>query len=186
MVTYKGKQTLWIVLLYVVILLGDASVGKTNVLQTFLNDTRNFNSNTPSTIGIEFGTKDIQLQDGTKVQLQIWDTAGQERYRAITSTYAVYIIVFLYKHTISHYRKADGAMILFDLSNTDSFENAINYWKPQVLSKAHENSSLVNAIFILGNKSDLNIDFPSEYSKISAKTGLNISESFQKLAQCKK
>lgn len=63
-------------------LIGDSGVGKSNLLMRF---TRNeFNMESKSTIGVEFATKNIQV-DGNVIKAQIWDTAGQERYRAITN-----------------------------------------------------------------------------------------------------
>lgn len=65
-----------------VVLIGDSGVGKSNLLSRF---TRNeFNLESKSTIGVEFATRSIQVDNKT-VKAQIWDTAGQERYRAITS-----------------------------------------------------------------------------------------------------
>uniref|UniRef100_A0A670JTX1 RAB11B, member RAS oncogene family n=1 Tax=Podarcis muralis TaxID=64176 RepID=A0A670JTX1_PODMU len=64
------------------VLIGDSGVGKSNLLSRF---TRNeFNLESKSTIGVEFATRSIQVDNKT-VKAQIWDTAGQERYRAITS-----------------------------------------------------------------------------------------------------
>lgn len=68
--------------LFAVVLIGDSGVGKSNLLSRF---TRNeFNLESKSTIGVEFATRSIQVDNKT-VKAQIWDTAGQERYRAITS-----------------------------------------------------------------------------------------------------
>lgn len=65
-----------------VVLIGDSGVGKSNLLSRF---TRNeFNLESKSTIGVEFATRSIQVDNKT-IKAQIWDTAGQERYRAITS-----------------------------------------------------------------------------------------------------
>jgi hypothetical protein len=69
---------------FLVVLIGDSGVGKTNLLSRF---TRNeFNLESKSTIGVEFATRSIQTE-GKTIKAQIWDTAGQERYRAITSAY---------------------------------------------------------------------------------------------------
>ncbi len=69
---------------FLVVLIGDSGVGKSNLLSRF---TRNeFNLESKSTIGVEFATRSIQV-DGKTIKAQIWDTAGQERYRAITSAW---------------------------------------------------------------------------------------------------
>ena len=75
--------------------------------------------------------------DGKIFQLQIWDTAGQERFRTITSSY---------------YRKADGIVIVYDITNMKSFEN-VSKWINEIETFAGGNE-MVSKILI-GNKSDL-------------------------------
>ncbi|GLJ42300.1 hypothetical protein SUGI_0875720 [Cryptomeria japonica] len=70
--------------LFKVVLIGDSGVGKSNLLSRFSRN--EFYLDSKSTIGVEFATKTIQIDDKT-IKAQIWDTAGQERYRAITSAY---------------------------------------------------------------------------------------------------
>jgi small GTP-binding protein len=93
--------------LYKIVLVGDAGVGKTNLLACFIRNAEltpvrpgeavsTFHEMLKPTIGVEFGTKTIVHADGTRIRTQIWDTAGQERYRAITQ---------------SHYRRAAGAIL---------------------------------------------------------------------------
>lgn len=68
---------------YLVVLVGDAGVGKSYLLNKYI---RGSAPKIPgSTIGVEFATRMVELKEGGKVKAQIWDTAGQERYRAITS-----------------------------------------------------------------------------------------------------
>lgn len=75
-------------ILFLVVLIGDSGVGKSNLLSRF---TRNeFNLESKSTIGVEFATRSIKVE-GKTVKAQIWDTAGQERYRAITSAWVRYV-----------------------------------------------------------------------------------------------
>ncbi|GAB9469763.1 hypothetical protein Gpo141_00007031 [Globisporangium polare] len=160
--------------LYKVVLVGDPSVGKTNLLATFLasadnaNNSRSSeggggspdtNSNSSSktllnadgtakgfssvrkpTIGVEFGTKVVQHPNGKRIKAQIWDTAGQERYRAITS---------------SHYRRAAGALVVYDVTNRASFEHAQQHWLKELKAHADISSTLVKCITLVGNKVDL-------------------------------
>jgi Rab family, other len=63
--------------LFKVVLIGDSGVGKSNLLSRFARD--EFSLETRSTIGVEFATKTVQVDDKL-VKAQIWDTAGQERY----------------------------------------------------------------------------------------------------------
>ncbi|XP_075381066.1 ras-related protein Rab-11A-like [Mycteria americana] len=115
-----------------VVLIGDSGVGKSNLLSRF---TRNeFNLESKSTIGVEFATRSIQVDNKT-VKAQIWDTAGQERYRAITSAY---------------YRGAVGALLVYDIAKYLTYENAERWLKEL---QDHADANIV--IMLVGNKSDL-------------------------------
>ena len=116
----------------IVVLIGDSGVGKSNLLSRF---TRNeFNLDSKSTIGVEFATRSIQV-DAKTIKAQIWDTAGQERYRAITSAY---------------YRGAVGALLVYDISKHQTYEN-VTRWLKEL--RDHADASIV--IMLVGNKSDL-------------------------------
>ncbi|KAI1912959.1 Rab GTPase ypt31 [Ophidiomyces ophidiicola] len=118
--------------LFKVVLIGDSGVGKSNLLSRF---TRNeFNLDSKSTIGVEFATRSIQV-DSKTVKSQIWDTAGQERYRAITSAY---------------YRGAVGALLVYDISKHQTYEN-VTRWLKEL--RDHADANIV--IMLVGNKSDL-------------------------------
>ncbi|KAK3997161.1 ribosome biogenesis protein BRX1 [Cladorrhinum sp. PSN332] len=118
--------------LFKVVLIGDSGVGKSNLLSRF---TRNeFNLDSKSTIGVEFATRSIQVDNKT-IKAQIWDTAGQERYRAITSAY---------------YRGAVGALLVYDISKNITYEN-VTRWLKEL--RDHADSNIV--IMLVGNKSDL-------------------------------
>lgn len=118
--------------LFKVVLIGDSGVGKSNLLSRF---TRNeFNLDSKSTIGVEFATRSIQV-DAKTIKAQIWDTAGQERYRAITSAY---------------YRGAVGALLVYDISKHQTYEN-VTRWLKEL--RDHADSNIV--IMLVGNKSDL-------------------------------
>lgn len=114
------------------VLIGDSGVGKSNLLSRF---TRNeFNLDSKSTIGVEFATRSISV-DSKTIKAQIWDTAGQERYRAITSAY---------------YRGAVGALLVYDISKRQTYEN-VTRWLKEL--RDHADSNIV--IMLVGNKSDL-------------------------------
>ncbi|CAA2969648.1 ras-related protein Rab11C-like [Olea europaea var. sylvestris] len=119
--------------IFKIVLIGDSGVGKSNILSRF---TRNeFCLESKSTIGVEFATKNLQIE-GKTVKAQIWDTAGQERYRAITSAY---------------YRGAVGALLVYDITKRQTFDN-IQRWLREL--RQHADSNIV--IMMAGNKSDLN------------------------------
>ena len=118
--------------LFKVVLIGDSGVGKSNLLSRFTRD--EFNLESKSTIGVEFATKSIRAE-GKTIKAQIWDTAGQERYRAITSAY---------------YRGAVGALLVYDISKSLTFEN-VERWLKEL--RDHADANIV--IMLVGNKSDL-------------------------------
>ena len=118
--------------LFKVVLIGDSGVGKSNLLSRF---TRNeFCLESKSTIGVEFATRSIAV-DGKTIKAQIWDTAGQERYRAITSAY---------------YRGAVGALLVYDITKAQTFEN-VERWLKEL--RDHADANIV--ISLVGNKADL-------------------------------
>jgi small GTP-binding protein len=118
--------------LFKIVLIGDSGVGKSNILSRF---TRNeFSLESKSTIGVEFATRSMEV-NGKTVKAQIWDTAGQERYRAITSAY---------------YRGAVGALLVYDITKTESFAD-IEKWLKEL--RDHADSNIV--IMLCGNKLDL-------------------------------
>ncbi|OMJ66404.1 hypothetical protein SteCoe_36761 [Stentor coeruleus] len=118
--------------LFKIVLIGDSGVGKSNILSRFTR--KEFNLESKTTIGVEFAQKSIEIE-GKIVRAQIWDTAGQERYRAITSAY---------------YRGAVGALLVYDISKTTSFEN-VDKWLKEL--KDHADSQIV--VLLTGNKADL-------------------------------
>ena len=66
--------------IYKVILVGDSGVGKTCLLSMYV---KGICEPTIPTIAVEFCTKEIELNDGTKIKVQLWDTAGQERFKSL-------------------------------------------------------------------------------------------------------
>jgi Ras-related protein Rab-1A len=153
--------------LFKLLLIGDSGVGKSSMLIRFTDDT--YSEAFISTIGVDFKIKTIEL-DGKMIKLQIWDTAGQERFRTITSSY---------------YRGAHGIIIVFDLTDIDSFEN-IQQW----LTEINRYSYKYICKILVGNKSDLfdqrmvnggkdyadSLNMP--YIETSAKTADNIDSLF--------
>lgn len=102
--------------LFKIVVIGDSAVGKSNLLSRFARD--EFDHNSKATIGVEFQTQVVEV-DGKEIKAQVWDTAGQERFRAVTSAY---------------YRGAVGALIVYDISRSTTFEN-IKRWLDELNSK---------------------------------------------------
>ena len=158
-----------------IILLGSISVGKTSILKRYT--TNEFNENHICTIKIEFKSKLINVNNSVQAKLNIWDTCGDEKYRAITRQY---------------YRDAHGILLIYDISNRDSFDSLIN-WEEEIKNNAPEDSVL----FLVGNKSDLNKERVVTYNEgknkadelgisfieVSAKNGDNILLLFENLSE---
>ncbi|PPD66757.1 hypothetical protein GOBAR_DD36360 [Gossypium barbadense] len=115
-----------------VVLIGDSAVGKSQLLARFARN--EFSVDSKATIGVEFQTKTLVIDNKT-VKSQIWDTAAQERYRAVTSAY---------------YRGAVGAMLVYDMTKRQSFDNMAR-WLEEL--RGHADQNLV--IMLVGNKCDL-------------------------------
>jgi len=118
--------------LFKVVLIGDSAVGKSNLLSRFA--TNEFNIDNKPTLGVEFACRTI-VAENKHIKVQIWDTAGQERYKAITTAY---------------YRGAVGALLVYDITRMNSFEN-VSRWLEEL--RDHASPDLV--VMLVGNKSDL-------------------------------
>lgn len=159
---------------YKIIIVGKSSVGKSSLILKFTDD--KFTENYLTTIGVDFKFKSFKLKDEA-FKLQIWDTAGQERYKTISKTF---------------YRVAHAAIIVFDITSRNSFENMANMWFPEV-----ENNCDRDVIVIIGNKSDMESqrevsfqeanDFAMKhncsYFETSAKSGSNVEKVFFEITE---
>lgn len=135
-----------------VVLIGDSSVGKSQLLNRFARN--EFSLDSKATIGVEFQTRTIVVDHKT-IKAQIWDTAGQERYRAVTSAY---------------YRGAVGAMLVYDITKRQTFDH-IARWLEEL--RSHADNNIV--IMLIGNKTDLETSraVPTEDAKeFAEKEGL--------------
>ncbi len=156
--------------LFKYIIIGDPSVGKSNLLMKFANN--KFTEDYQSTIGVEFGAKNIRLNDQV-YRIQIWDTAGQENFRSITRAY---------------FKKCVCAMVVYDITSKESFEHIQNW-----IDDVHEQSPKTVLIVLIGNKIDLEErrvistdegnDFATQngliFMETSAKTGERVDEIFE-------
>ncbi|CDU25739.1 related to YPT31-GTP-binding protein of the rab family [Sporisorium scitamineum] len=125
------------------ILIGDSSVGKSSLLVRLTDD--RFLADPDPTIGVEFGSHLIRLDNGETVKVQVWDTAGSESFRSITRSY---------------YRGAAGALLVYDVTHRASFVN-VKGWLDDVRAHAEEKVSVV----LVGNMYDLVADEPEPVSE---------------------
>lgn len=151
---------------------GDASVGRTTLLNTYLEGT--FIPNTKMTIGLQFFIKTITVY-GNKKTIVFWDLAGVERYRNIHADFI---------------QGAKLGLLTFDLTR-DLTLSTIEQWVCIFLT--HDPTL---PIILLGIKVDLQDQIRVddeyvkelmdrlviyEYIKISSKTGENINKAFRSL-----
>ena len=167
-----GEMNFNYLLKYVIV--GDASVGKSNLLLRYSHG--QFREEYQLTIGVEFGSNNVAIDDKI-YRIQIWDTAGQENFRSITRAY---------------YKNSACALIVYDISRKESFEN-ISSWIEDC-----KNSSPKSVFMVLvGNKCDLeeNREVSEEegrelaekngmlFFETSAKTGKNVEQVFEESAK---
>ncbi len=158
------------------ILLGDGSVGKTSMIKMYAE--KKFQSQHMATLGLDFVTKTFKPKNFDKeMQVKIWDTAGQERFRTLTQSF---------------YKQAQGIIVVFDVTNEESFRN-IHGW----LESISKHSSGNVAMIMCGNKcdwTDKRTVFAEEarqlaksngmnYFDVSAKENTNIDEVFADLME---
>jgi Ras-related protein Rab-11A len=153
-----------------VIIIGDSSVGKTNIMSKYLKN--QFLENSKATVGVEFGSKLFTI-NGHNIKAQIWDTAGQEKYKAITGAY---------------YKGSKGAFVVYDITRKETFES-VEKWINDL--KVAGDSKLT--ILLIGNKCDLEDrrqvskdqgeekakSFGCAFMETSAFSGDNISKAFE-------
>jgi len=156
------------------VLLGESAVGKSSLVLRFVKG--QFLEYQESTIGAAFLTQTVCLND-TTVKFEIWDTAGQERYHSLAPMY---------------YRGAQAAIIVYDITNYDSFERA-KAWVKELQRQGNPNIVIAFA----GNKVDLAANrkvsveaaqtFCDEneilFMETSAKTAANVNELFVAIAK---
>jgi small GTP-binding protein len=156
------------------VLLGESAVGKSSLVLRFVKG--QFLEYQESTIGAAFLTQTVCLND-TTVKFEIWDTAGQERYHSLAPMY---------------YRGAQAAIVVYDITNADSFDRAKS-WVKELQRQGNPNI----VIALAGNKVDLETkrsistedaqSYADEngilFMETSAKTAANVNELFVAIAK---
>jgi len=136
------------------LIIGESGVGKSSLLLRFTDDA--FDPEQAATIGVDFKVKTINI-NASKVKLAIWDTAGQERFRTLTPSY---------------YRGGQGAILVYDVTNRDSFVRIEN-WLAE-LDTYSTNPDIVK--MLVGNKCDMEAQGARVVSK---EEGLNCARKHQ-------
>jgi small GTP-binding protein len=118
-----------------VVLLGESGVGKTSIISQLME--QQFSEDQTSTTGATFSTKTMELDSFNKaICFEIWDTAGQEKYRALTKMF---------------YKDASIAILVYDITRSESFEELKNYWAHQIREQAPKKI----VVAVAANKCDL-------------------------------
>ena len=160
--------------IFKVLLLGNSNVGKSSLFLRFVDDI--WNDTFVPTIGVDFKIKTLEI-DQKKIKMQIWDTAGQERFKNIIASY---------------YRGAHGILLIYDVTEKDSFKNLSN-WLIEIEKNANKNVLKV----LIGNKTDLEEKrvisynqgkefadmYGIKYIETSAKKNMNVREAFETLGR---
>ncbi|GAM28079.1 hypothetical protein SAMD00019534_112550 [Acytostelium subglobosum LB1] len=162
-----------------VIILGDTGVGKTSLMNQYVN--KKFSNQYKATIGADFLTKELMVDDRV-VTMQIWDTAGQERFQSLG---------------VAFYRGADCCVLVYDVNVAKTFEN-LDSWRDEFLIQAGPRDPDNFPFVVLGNKIDLeNQRVVSQkraaswcqskgnipYFETSAKEAINVEQAFQTIAR---
>lgn len=162
-----------------VIILGDSGVGKTSLMNQYVN--KKFNNQYKATIGADFLTKEVMIDDRL-VTMQIWDTAGQERFQSLG---------------VAFYRGADCCVLCYDVTTPQSFKN-LESWRDEFLIQASPRDPENFPFVVIGNKVDLadsravNARRATQwcqeknnipYFETSAKEAINVEQAFQTIAK---
>ena len=161
-----------------VIILGDSGVGKTSLMNQYVN--KKFNAQYKATIGADFLTKEVTVDDRL-VTMQIWDTAGQERFQSLG---------------VAFYRGADSCVLVFDVVQPKTFDN-LDSWRDEFLIQAGPRDPDNFPFVVLGNKIDVDSRVVAQkralawcqakgnipYFETSAKEAINVEQAFQVIAR---
>ncbi|KAK7864803.1 hypothetical protein R5R35_012290 [Gryllus longicercus] len=162
-----------------VVLLGSEYVGKTSLMDRYVND--RFRGNTPyqNTIGAAFAAKPVEAK-GKRFVIGIWDTAGSERYEAMSRIY---------------YRGAKAAIVCYDINNSTSWDRA-KFWISELrrfeeeckiylcATKLDTTSDSSNVRAIKYEKAIKYADgIMAKYVETSSKTGENVDTLFNMIAE---
>ncbi|KAL0074559.1 P-loop containing nucleoside triphosphate hydrolase protein [Phycomyces blakesleeanus] len=157
------------------LLIGNSNVGKSSLLLRFTDDTFLPQEEVSATIGVDFKVNMMQV-DGQSYKLTIWDTAGQERFRTLTSSY---------------YRGAQGVILVYDVSNRETFDALHTWWNevntycssPDVVKMIVGNKVDKESSRVVSHRegSELARKLQSLFVECSAKTNMGVKEAFEEL-----
>lgn len=158
-------------------IIGDAGVGKSCLLNQFVN--RRWTANYRTTIGTDLLVKEIVV-DGQLCSLQLWDTAGSERFQSLGNAF---------------YRGSEALVVVFDVTRPETLEHVAK-WRDDFLLHANVDNAETFPIAVLGNKIDTNnraitqkkaLEFcqslNATYFEVSAREAINVEQAFQTVSK---
>lgn len=108
-----------------VVMLGESAVGKTSIINRYINNA--FNPDSMSTSGASYASKTMHFDNFNKnIKFDIWDTAGQERFRSLTKIF---------------YKETSVAVLVYDITRKESFTEVKNYWYHQIKEHSPKKTS---------------------------------------------
>ena len=155
-----------------IVMIGNSAVGKTSLIKKWSTDI--FEPNHTPTISA-FNTLYQMNIDGESIDVFLWDTAGQEQYAPLSPLYI---------------RNASAVILTVSCTDSDSLESV-----PKWIEIVNNANVVTPPIVLAINKIDLedkaftinevreqfpNNDVFKEIIEVSAKTGDNITELFEK------
>jgi len=157
-----------------IIIIGEPAAGKTSLVKKFVSS--HFSTDYRASIGANMFIKNVTLDSGKEIKLQLWDIAGQERWIKMRHIY---------------YKGAQGALILGDLTREKSFTQIENFWCPDI-----DEYCAQIPIILIANKNDLDSKVSKDMIKsigekinakdilfTSAKTGENVEKAFKIISE---
>ncbi len=161
--------------IFKIVFVGEEGVGKTNIISQYIN--HKFNENHKKTLGADFLTKNITLDDNTSFVFIIWDISGNKRYRELNASFLRETKVFI---------------LVYNITRKESFDDLKNYWIPTIQEYLNKETILA----IVANKYDLagkevneedvlhlSENINAIYCHTSAKKDLGINDLFDKIVK---
>lgn len=172
----KNKPSVRFDYIFKIVIIGDATCGKTSLLKRYVDEV--FHEQSLTTIGVDFKLKNIDV-DGNSIKLQIWDTAGQERFAPLGGLY---------------YHGAHAVIVAYDVTQKNTFDN-IPKWCRKFEDRDSEGIDTVKVL--VGCKSDMvdrrevspsqgqtaAIETGARWGETSSRTGDNVERMFEEIAK---